>query len=138
MREQERRAENPPPSTRPKVRAKVAYLQGLVGARLYFDEVLRILVPMTQWWSQSKIQERILKIDQANLRRLLEREPDRPGIDPENFTSLERYIALAGLIYWIGKLERPTYSGKCTAPAGGAFAAAQGQGGIRNLSALYR
>ena len=26
---------------------------------------------------------------------------------PENFTSLERYIALAGLIYWVSKLERP-------------------------------
>ena len=52
-----------------------------------------------------------MKIDQANLRRLLEREPDRPGIDPENFTSLERYIALAGLIYWICKLERPTIPG---------------------------
>ena len=73
LREQERQAEIPPPSKRPKVRAKVAYLQGLVGARLYFDEVLRILVPLTQWWSQSKLQERILKIDQANLRRLLER-----------------------------------------------------------------
>ena len=56
-------------------------------------------------------QERILKIDQANLRRLLEREPDRPGNDPEDFTSLERYIALAGLIYWVGKLERPSIEG---------------------------
>ena len=55
MRERERRAEDPPLSARPKVRAKVAYLQGLVGARLYFDEVLRILVPMTQWWGQPKI-----------------------------------------------------------------------------------
>ena len=111
LREQERQAESPPPSKRPKVRAKVAYLQGLVGARLYFDEVLRILVPLTQWWSQSKLQERILKIDQANLRRLLEREPDRSGNDPEDFTSLERYIALAGLIYWVGKLERPCIEG---------------------------
>ena len=40
LREQDRQAEVPPPSKRPKVRAKVAYLQGLVGARLYFDEVL--------------------------------------------------------------------------------------------------
>ena len=31
--------------------AKIAYLQGIVGARLYFDEVLRIVVPLTQWWS---------------------------------------------------------------------------------------
>ncbi|MDE5451415.1 S8 family serine peptidase [Bradyrhizobium sp. CSA112] len=111
LREQERKSETPPPPERPKVRAKVAYLQGLVGAKLYFDEVLRILVPLTQWWSQSKLQERILKIDQANLRRLLEREPGRPGNNPENFTSLERYIALAGLIYWIGRLERPTIPG---------------------------
>jgi serine protease AprX len=111
LREQERKAESPAPSTRPKVRAKVAYLQGLVGAKLYFDEVLRILVPLTQWWNQSKLQERILKIDQANLRRLLEREPDRPGNDLEDFTSLERYVALAGLIYWVGKLERPGIEG---------------------------
>lgn len=111
LREQERRAESPPPFERPKVRAKVAYLQGLVGARLYFDEVLRILVPLTQWWNQSKLQERILKVDQANLRRLLEREPDQPANNPEDFTSLERYIALAGLIYWICKLERPSIEG---------------------------
>ncbi|WP_247972324.1 S8 family peptidase [Bradyrhizobium sp. 195] len=111
LRQQERQAEDPPPSKRPKVRAKVAYLQGLVGARLYFDEVLRILVPLTQWWSQSKLQERILKIDQANLHALLQREPDQRGDDQKNFTSLERYIALAGLIYWIGKLERPTIPG---------------------------
>ena len=127
LRERERQSETPPPSKRPKVRAKVAYLQGLVGARLYFDEVLRILVPLTQWWSQSKLQERILKIDRANLRRLLERKPDRPGNDPENFTSLERYIALAGLIYWIGRLERPTIPGSAPPAAGGAFAAAQGR-----------
>jgi len=111
LREQERKAESPPPSERPPVRPKVAYLQGLVGARLYFDVVLRFLVPLTKWWNQSKLQEGILKIDRANLRRLLEREPDRPGNPPEDFTSLERYIALAGLIYWVCKLERPSIEG---------------------------
>src|SRR5688572_21485965 len=30
--------------------AQVAYLQGLVAARLFFEEVLRVIVPMTQWW----------------------------------------------------------------------------------------
>ena len=35
-------------------RAKIAYLQGIVGARLYFDEVLRTVVPLTQWWSPRK------------------------------------------------------------------------------------
>jgi hypothetical protein len=117
VREEERQREQPPPSKRKKERTKIAYLQGIVGARLYFDEVLRILVPLTQWWGQSKLQERIVKIDQGKLRRLLERGLATPGAapidrnDPENFTSLERYIALAGLIYWVGKLKRPNVPG---------------------------
>src|SRR4051794_21633036 len=32
--------------------ARIAYLQGIVAAQLYFDEVLRVLVPLTQWWRQ--------------------------------------------------------------------------------------
>ena len=46
----------------------------------------------------------------AKLAKLLRRDARKQGVaqpDPENFTSLERYIALAGLIYWISKLERP-------------------------------
>jgi serine protease AprX len=30
--------------------ANIAYLQGLVAARLTFDEVLRVVVPKTKWW----------------------------------------------------------------------------------------
>src|SRR3954451_8773439 len=30
--------------------ANVAYLQGLIVARLTFDEVLRVVVPKTRWW----------------------------------------------------------------------------------------
>src|SRR5262249_24701054 len=30
--------------------ADIAYLQGLVAARLTFDEVLRVVVPKTRWW----------------------------------------------------------------------------------------
>ncbi|WP_249142280.1 S8 family peptidase [Bradyrhizobium sp. AUGA SZCCT0160] len=120
LREKERQAEKPAPSDRKKERTKIAYLQGIVGARLYFDEVLRILVPLTQWWSQPKLQERILKIDQVKLKRLLERGLANSGAinqnDPENFTSLERYIALAGLIYWVGKLERPKISRASSTP----------------------
>ena len=37
--------------------AQVAYLQGLVAARLFFEEVVRILVPMTQWWKERKVQD---------------------------------------------------------------------------------
>jgi serine protease AprX len=32
-----------------KEEAHVAYLQGLVAARLFFEELLRVVVPLTQW-----------------------------------------------------------------------------------------
>ena len=37
--------------------ANIAYLQGIVAARLHFDEVLRILVPVTQWWHERAIRK---------------------------------------------------------------------------------
>ena len=99
-------------------RAKVAYLQGIVGARMYFDEVLRILVPLTQWWYQPKIRDVIahagtegLLRDASRLHALLTTAADMQNAaqasERWNFTSLERYIALAGLIYWIGRRPRP-------------------------------
>jgi hypothetical protein len=109
-RETERaREQNPSPAPRPKERAKIAYLQGLVGARLYFDEVLRILVPLTQWWAQPKVRDRLVDVDEDKLERLLRLSVSArdSAAARENYSSLERYIALAGLIYWIGKLERP-------------------------------
>jgi hypothetical protein len=95
--------------------AKIAYLQGLVGARLSFDEVLCILVPLTQWWRQPQVADRIEKVgeNQDKLKRLLQCDAAKPGANSaatgevDNYSSLERYIALAGLIYWVGKLERP-------------------------------
>ena len=105
----------PQPATRLHVRAKVAYLQGLIGAKLYFDEVLRVLVPRTQWWYQPKVKGRIARLEegekQGQLKKLLGRGPKDtilPQIDKfDDFNSLQRYIALAGLIFWISKLERP-------------------------------
>jgi serine protease AprX len=108
--------ENPRPAVPDKEKAKIAYLQGLVGARLYFDEVLCILVPLTQWWRQPQVVDRIREVgrNSVKLERLLKRGAAKLGatlpeenLPEENYTSLERYIALAGLIYWIGKLERP-------------------------------
>ena len=37
-----------------RARAQIAYLQGIVAARLTFDEVLHILVPLTQWWQAAR------------------------------------------------------------------------------------
>jgi hypothetical protein len=113
LRAVEREAEtNPTPASRDKDAPKVAYLQGLVGARLYFDEVLCILVPLTQWWRQPKVADRIVTVGEKKerLENLLRRDANKQGVvqpDTENYSSLERYIALAGLIYWVSKLERP-------------------------------
>lgn len=111
---------NPKPAPRDKEKPKIAYLQGLVGARLYFDEVLCILVPLTQWWRQPKVAGRIEGVGEHKdrLERLLRRNARKQGVlQPimEDFSSLERYVALAGLIYWISKLERPA---ACRRPPG--------------------
>ena len=37
--------------------SKVAYLQGLVAAKLFFEELLQIIAPLTQWWNDPKIQK---------------------------------------------------------------------------------
>lgn len=102
----------PTPPPREPERAKIAYLQGVVAVRMYFDQVLRILVPLTQWWYEQKLKDRIAMLGEPDnierLRKLLKREiGQRPKGELDNFTSLERYVALAGLIYWVGKLERP-------------------------------
>lgn len=102
-------------------RAKVAYLQGIVAAKLYFDEVLRILVPMTQWWTQGGNASRLAQEDhpeaiKSRIKELLhpasfvdKRAQLRSAKNPtvENFSALDRYIALAGLILWVGGLPRP-------------------------------
>ena len=103
---------NPTPAPRDKERPKIAYLQGLAGARLHFDEVLCILVPLTQWWNAPRVAGRIVEVgaNTEKLEKLLRRDVRKQGVTQpgaENFTSLERYIALAGLIYWVSKLERP-------------------------------
>jgi serine protease AprX len=41
--------------------ASIAYLQGLVAARLTFDEVLRVVVPKTKWWIDKWTKERPAK-----------------------------------------------------------------------------
>ena len=85
---------------------------GLVAARLTFDEVLRILVPMTQWWQDARIpaQIRELASRRSTLETLHALPADRlvggrsgeaegsPAPPQGDFTALHRYLALAGLL----------------------------------------
>ena len=92
--------------------SKIAYLQGLVAAKLFFEELLRVIVPRTQWWADPKIQKQLKTYIKGN--RLKEKvqaimnwakaetdeDPAMPSEDFAAFTALDRYISLAGIILW--------------------------------------
>ena len=92
--------------------SKIAYLQGLVAARLFFEEMLRVIVPMTFWWSEPKIQEglkayaqgdRLKNNVQAIINWAKAKNEDAQLRAAEafgNFNALDRYISLAGIILW--------------------------------------
>ena len=93
--------------------SKIAYLQGLVAAKLFFEELLRIIVPMTQWWNDPKIQKQLQAyVTDGHLTQKIQAimnwaraEADEdpttlPSDDFATFTALDRYISLAGIILW--------------------------------------
>src|SRR5262245_28915629 len=90
--------------------AHVAYLQGIVAARLYFSELLRVVVPMTNWWHDPRTVKQMQDI--AGTGKLLDiiklivkwARSDDPDEQNEiaqeivRFSTLTRYLALAALI----------------------------------------
>jgi serine protease AprX len=100
--------------------AHVAYLQGLVAAHLFFKEVLRIM-PMTRWWRDRKVQERLQDYTkepeklsqriQAIIRWAQAKNKDTQDELAEafaDFTALDRYVTLAGIILWAGSQAKKT------------------------------
>jgi serine protease AprX len=97
---------------------QVAYLQGLVAARLFFEEVLRVVVPMTQWWRDRKVQDglkayadgkQLRKIIQAIINWAHAKNEDAKAECAEafaNFNALDRYVALAGIILWAARQKK--------------------------------
>ena len=81
----------------------IAYLQGIVAAKLYFEEVLSVLVPMTQWWRDKNVQETLRAGDDyttdlaKRIKDLFESLPitppqaERAGVR-HYFTALDRYV----------------------------------------------
>jgi hypothetical protein len=92
--------------------AEVAYLQGLVAARLFFEELLRVVVPMTEWWLDPKIQDRLKDYTKGDrLREKIDAVVAWAKADGEDaqakaadifadFTALDRYVSLAAVILW--------------------------------------
>jgi serine protease AprX len=96
---------------KPVAAASIAYLQGIVAARLYFEEVLRILVPLTQWWCERNVRTTLEELNFAELGervkimlqpRAFRAARTQPASIQDNFSALERYVALAGLFLWAG------------------------------------
>jgi serine protease AprX len=98
--------------------SQIAYLQGLVAARLLFEELLRVIVPMTQWWSERKVQEglheyvtgdRLRKRIQAVINWAKAKNDDEQALASTafaEFSSLDRYVSLAGIIFWASQQPR--------------------------------
>ncbi len=90
----------------------VAYLQGLVAARLSFEELLTIVAPRTFWWKDRDVQKSLLKsAAEQRLLLCLERlrkwarakageEKEKVAKEFANLSPQDRYIALAGIILW--------------------------------------
>jgi hypothetical protein len=96
---------------------QIAYLQGLVAARLSLREMLRVIVPLTLWWNEQRIRQKLTeRYDESSLSDLLRsvlqslqaraKQHPRGSIEP-NFSSLDRYLALAGLLLWAGSPRAP-------------------------------
>jgi serine protease AprX len=108
----------------------VAYLQAIVAARLYFRDVLRVVVPMTEWWHDKRTQKMLenyaggashqmpsganvsstqaLDIQQveASIARVLEAarawHAKISSARMQYAGPLDRYVTLASLILWAG------------------------------------
>jgi serine protease AprX len=89
--------------------AHVAYLQGIIAARLYFGDLLRVVVPMTSWWREQKVEQRLRSFDPKELAKIVEAVLRWSAADGDSarareaaglgrVTTLERYVALTGLI----------------------------------------
>ena len=102
----------------------VAYLQAVVAARLRFEEVLRVVVPMTEWWHEERNQKKLetytrdqtdragdsqpgilsVKTIEVSIARVLEAakawHTRRHSGQMQYADPLDRYATLAGLILW--------------------------------------
>lgn len=109
----------------------IAFLQGVVAARMRFEELLQVVVPMSAWWhskrNQAELEEyRHTERGPAKLQRAIGVVLDiakryasatstRTGAAAEagaelscgdRLSAVDRYVALAGLILWAQSVGR--------------------------------
>ncbi len=121
---------NAVPKQDPKARTNIAYLQGIVAASLTFSEVIQFVVPMTYWWSESRIAEAMkgYLTNESTLVEELKRtrgEADRwfkdaSDASPHDFETRRRFSSLAALLVWAAgqpdnpELEKLTFKEQTT------------------------
>jgi hypothetical protein len=113
-----RKAMHASSGTRLPIDARIAYLQGLVAAKLTFTEALRIVVPMTAWWcakgvgvilEEGDLRKQIVDGLIAVLNAYQARESDE-SFGWRDLTIYQRFAALAALILWCEQFEGQTTS----------------------------
>jgi serine protease AprX len=105
--------------------ANIAYLQGLVAARLTFEEVLTVVVPKTKWWIDKWTKKPAKRpiFEHEVMRRYSGKQPAADLIETltkiihaaqdwnakerrprraSDVVPIDRFAALAGLILWAG------------------------------------
>ncbi len=74
-------------------RARIAHLPGVVAARLYFDEFLRLVLPATPWWRKmvNQYREKLAELEDAGKRKGT--SPYRRFGDPKKPFDLKKALA---------------------------------------------
>ena len=96
-----------------KEEAQIAYLQGIVAAKLYFSEVIRVVLPMTRWWTRDGAGNALKGAPESRAvadiigalftwaRASVDAQEDS-ATAIGRFPALDRYVALVGLILSAG------------------------------------
>jgi serine protease AprX len=89
---------------------EIAPLEGIVAAKLYFGELLTVLVPLTEWWQDKTTRKELQAYTAARSRKLTEtidgvlgllarwRDSGDSGETTNDRSALERFIALCTLV----------------------------------------
>ncbi len=93
--------------------AEIAFLQGLIVARLDFEELIRVVVPKTVWWTSrwDGDKHEFHRYDEASLNAVLKKILEAaekwhlkiPSPETQELPAIDRFVALAGLLLWAGE-----------------------------------
>jgi hypothetical protein len=94
----------------------ISYLQGLVAARLYLDELLEVVLPVTCWWHDKVAASASKKPPdfESMLQRVL--HPDKGPEHNATSDGIARYVSLAALLLWAADPKSEALPGGKTPP----------------------